>query len=108
MQAFIAALELFSGGSDRVNSEQLVGLTDEHRDVLARRAGTLMTSRAPGGANASGVRTLTAATSPIHGATRTSARAGTVATEPSSRGLVIGIVVALVLIAAGAAAVFLR
>jgi serine/threonine protein kinase len=45
MQAFIAALEVFSGGSDRVTSEQLVGLTDEHREVLAKRAGTLMTGK---------------------------------------------------------------
>jgi serine/threonine protein kinase len=45
MQAFIAALEVFSGGSDRVVSEQLVGLTDEHREVLAKRAGTLMTGK---------------------------------------------------------------
>jgi serine/threonine protein kinase len=41
MQAFIAALEVFSGGSDRVTSEQLVGLTDEHRAVLAKRAAAL-------------------------------------------------------------------
>ena len=45
MQAFIAALEVFAGGSDRVTAEQLVGLTDEHREVLARRAGTLPSGR---------------------------------------------------------------
>jgi hypothetical protein len=45
MQAFIAALEVFAGGSDRVTAEQLVGLTDEHREVLARRAGTLSSGR---------------------------------------------------------------
>jgi serine/threonine protein kinase len=45
MQAFIAALEVFGGGSDRVTAEQLVGLTDEHREVLARRAGTLSSGR---------------------------------------------------------------
>jgi serine/threonine protein kinase len=45
MQAFIAALEVFAGGSDRVTAEQLVGLTDEHREILARRAGTLSSGR---------------------------------------------------------------
>jgi serine/threonine protein kinase len=45
MQAFIAALEVFSGASDRVTAEQLVGLTDEHREVLVRRAGTLPSLR---------------------------------------------------------------
>jgi hypothetical protein len=39
MQAFIAALEVFSGGSDRVTSDQLVGLSEEHREVLAKKSG---------------------------------------------------------------------
>jgi len=40
MQALIAALEVFAGGSDRVTAEKLVGLTPEHRAVLEKRRGS--------------------------------------------------------------------
>jgi serine/threonine protein kinase len=40
MQAFIAALDVFSGGTDRVTADQLVGLSEEHREVLVKRSGT--------------------------------------------------------------------
>jgi serine/threonine protein kinase len=45
MHAFIAGLELFAGGSDRVTADQLVGLTPEHRAVLAQRAKSLSGAR---------------------------------------------------------------
>jgi len=38
MQALIAALELFSGGSDRVTAAELVGLTDARKEELARKS----------------------------------------------------------------------
>ena len=38
MQAFIAQLDVFSGGTDRVTSDQLVGLSEEHREVLVRKS----------------------------------------------------------------------
>ena len=99
MQAFIAALEVFSGGSDRVTSEQLVGLTDEHRAVLARRAGSSLTGRA-------GEQTATVnmpPPAPLQVVTRKSS-----VPAEGSRGVVIGVAIALVVVAAVAAAVFLR
>jgi serine/threonine protein kinase len=45
MHAFIAGLELFAGGTDRVTADQLVGLTPEHRAVLAQRTKSLSPSR---------------------------------------------------------------
>jgi serine/threonine protein kinase len=45
MHAFIAGLELFAGGSDRVTADQLVGLTPEHRAVLAQRTKSISPSR---------------------------------------------------------------
>jgi serine/threonine protein kinase len=45
MHAFIAGLELFAGGSDRVTADQLVGLTPEHRAVLAQRTKSISASR---------------------------------------------------------------
>ncbi len=38
IHSLIAALELFSGGSDRVTADQLVGLTNERKAELTRRA----------------------------------------------------------------------
>jgi serine/threonine protein kinase len=103
MQAFIAALEVFSGGSDRVVSEQLVGMTDEHRDVLARRAGTLSSSK---GLDPQGFATLSAnlpPPSPLHIMTRASAKP-----EQSPRGLAIALLVMAVVVVAGVVAVLLR
>jgi len=103
MQAFIAALEVFSGGSDRVVSEQLVGMTDEHREVLAKRAGTVMSSSksldTQGITQASGL----PPPAPLHVITRVSAKP-----DQSPRGLVIGIVVMVLVVIAGVAAVVLR
>jgi serine/threonine-protein kinase len=45
MHAFITGLELFAGGSDRVTADQLVGLTPEHRAVLAQRTRSVSGSR---------------------------------------------------------------
>jgi serine/threonine protein kinase len=45
MQAFIAALELFAGGSDRVSTKELVGLTDDQKQELARKSGTSLLPR---------------------------------------------------------------
>jgi serine/threonine protein kinase len=39
MQSFIAALELFAGGSDRVSAAELVGLDDERKQELVRKSG---------------------------------------------------------------------
>src|SRR5262249_3591441 len=102
MQAFIAALELFSGGTDRVGSGQLVGRTDEHREVLARRVGSLMIGRSTGDSQPGTVPGL-APPAPLHVVTRVSAQP-----ESSSRGLWIGILVMLLVVAAGVAAVMLR
>jgi len=38
MQALIAALEVFAGGSDRVTADQLVGMTPEQRALIVKRA----------------------------------------------------------------------
>jgi len=100
MQAFIAALEVFSGGSDRVSSEQLVGMSDEHREVLARRATTLVSAR-PGESQNSATRPNLAPPAPFHAVPAN-------ATTESSRGIVIGVVLTLVVLAATAAALFLR
>jgi serine/threonine protein kinase len=100
MQAFIAALEVFSGGSDRVTSEQLVGLSAEHREVLARRVSSVTTGRA-GDATAATLNMPPPA--PLQVVTRTSG-----VPRENSRGLLIGVAIALVLAAAGAAALFLR
>ena len=99
MQAFIAALEIFSGGSDRVTSEQLVGLTDEHREVLARRAGPASPQRA---ADQTAVVNMPPP-APLHVVTRASG-----IPSEGSRVLFIGIALVLVVLAAGAAALFLR
>jgi serine/threonine-protein kinase len=45
MHAFIAALELFAGGSERVSAKDLVGLTDDQRLELTRKSAVL--SRPP-------------------------------------------------------------
>ena len=39
MQSFIAALELFAGGTDRVSSTELVGLSDVQKQELLRKSG---------------------------------------------------------------------
>jgi serine/threonine protein kinase len=39
MQAFIAALELFAGGSDRVSAGELTGLSDDQKQELLRKSG---------------------------------------------------------------------
>ncbi|HWP07340.1 MAG TPA: serine/threonine-protein kinase [Polyangiaceae bacterium] len=104
MQAFIAALEVFSGGSDRVVSEQLVGMTDEHRDVLARRAGTLSSARNLEAQLATFNAANLPPPAPLHVVTRTSAKPQ----QESPRGLVIGLLVMLVVVVAGVAAVLLR
>ena len=102
MQAFIAALEVFSGGSDRVVSEQLVGMTDEHREVLARRAGTLSSSKSldPQGITHPGALPPPA---PLHVITRMSGQPA-----QSPRGLVIGLIVMVLVVIAVVAAVVLR
>jgi hypothetical protein len=38
MQSLVGALELFAGGSDRVLASELVGLTDQQKDALARKS----------------------------------------------------------------------
>ena len=102
MQAFIAALEVFAGGSDRVTSEHLVGLTEEHREVLAKRAGTLVTGRSLDPGSLSGtVGAGLAPPAPLHVVTRTS---GMPKSNPT--GWIIGVVLAV--IAAGAAIAFMR
>jgi serine/threonine-protein kinase len=62
MQAFIAALEVFAGGSDRVTAEQLVGLSAEHREILTQRVRAKTSSRsAP---TAPGIRQVQARNTP--------------------------------------------
>ncbi len=39
MQSFIAALELFAGGSDRVSAAELTGLDDDKKQELTRKSG---------------------------------------------------------------------
>jgi len=103
MQAFIAALEVFSGGSDRVVSEQLVGLTDEHREVLARRAGTLSSSRALEAQAAATLSVNLPPPAPLQVVTRMSGKP-----EQSPRGLLLGLLVVLLVVVAGVVAVLLR
>jgi serine/threonine protein kinase len=98
MQAFIAALEVFSGGSDRVTAEQLVGLTDEHREVLARRAGTLPSGRPLDSLSQSGSTIGTgplAPPAPLHVTTRASS-----VPQGSSTAWIIGVVIAIMVAAA--------
>jgi serine/threonine protein kinase len=47
MQSLIGALELFTGGSDRVVASELVGLTDEQKDELARKSSPTANPRRP-------------------------------------------------------------
>jgi serine/threonine protein kinase len=105
MQAFIAALEVFSGGSDRITAEQLVGLTDEHREVLVKRAGTSLTSgrplESPSQSGASGQSVTRATAPPLHVVARPSA-----VPASSSKAWIIGVVLAIA--AAGAAIAFMR
>jgi serine/threonine protein kinase len=90
MQAFIAALEVFSGGGDRVTAEQLVGLSDEHREVLARRAGTL-----PSGRPFDSLSPALPPPAPLHVVTRTST-----VPRATSTGWIIGVVIAIIVAAA--------
>ncbi len=46
MHALIAGLEVFAGGSDRVTATDLTGLSEEHREILARRTATSLAPRA--------------------------------------------------------------
>jgi serine/threonine protein kinase len=96
MQAFIAALEVFAGGSDRVTAEQLVGLTDEHRDVLARRATTITSGRPLDALSQSGSQTNPlGAPAPMNTLTRT-----TGVPPATSMGWIVGVLVAIVVAAA--------
>jgi serine/threonine-protein kinase len=47
MQALIAALELFAGGSDRVLASELVGLTDERKAELVKKSVPSASPRPP-------------------------------------------------------------
>ncbi|HTQ07016.1 MAG TPA: serine/threonine-protein kinase [Polyangiaceae bacterium] len=105
MQAFIAALEVFSGGSDRVTAEQLVGLSDEHREVLAKRAGTLSSGR-PLDSSSHGVTAVPTLTRSPLATLQIMTRPPVAPAPSSSTGWIIGVILAIV--AAGAAIAFMR
>jgi serine/threonine-protein kinase len=95
MHALIAALELFSGGSDRVNADQLTGLDDERKAELTRRA-QIGEQRLSG--------SLRPAANP---ASRPSLPSNRPAAAQSGRGLLVALVVVLAL-GATAALLLLR
>jgi serine/threonine protein kinase len=106
MQAFIAALDVFSGGTDRVTSDQLVGLSEEHREVLVRKSGSSLSPRPitldPQTQPATG-RVNLPPPAPLLVTTRTS---GT--PNSSTNTVLIGVVLVAIAAAIGAAAAFLR
>ncbi|HEY3497320.1 MAG TPA: serine/threonine-protein kinase [Polyangiaceae bacterium] len=107
MQALIAQLEVFAGGTDRVASDQLVGLSEEHREVLVRRTHSSLGPRptssdshtsAPGTA-----RVNLPPPAPLLVTTRAS---GT--PDPASNRLLLGIVLIVLIVVAGLALALLR
>ncbi len=92
IHSLIAGLELFSGGSDRVTAEQLVGLTNERKAELTRRASS--PGERPG-------------SRPTRPRLRGSAPTPVPAVASSSRGWLVGLLL-IVALGAAAAVVLLR
>ena len=67
MQSFIAALELFAGGSDRVTHAELVGLTDERKQALLRKSdASVIPRRLPSTPAGETIRVFTSGHPPVH------------------------------------------
>ncbi|HEX6767387.1 MAG TPA: serine/threonine-protein kinase, partial [Polyangiaceae bacterium] len=109
MQAFIAALELFAGGSDRIYSGELVGLSDEKKQELLRRSNPAASpSRMPLEPQGETIRVDIPATAPLRVPIPLHVMpAPNVSAEPKSNAWLYAVVVA-VLAAAVVAVVLLR
>jgi serine/threonine protein kinase len=101
MQSLIGALELFAGGSDRVLATELVGLTDEQKDELARQSNPAGIPRRPLDPPGETIR-VTVPKVPLHVMPTTSA-----APESASSGWLVAVIV-VVLAAVTVAVVLLR
>jgi hypothetical protein len=101
MQALIAALELFAGGSDRVDASDLVGITEERKVELAKKSGPSASPRPALDAPLETIR-VNVPKAPLHVVPKTSA-----APESASSGWLVAIIVA-VLAAVTVAVVLLR
>jgi serine/threonine-protein kinase len=106
MQAFIAALDVFSGGTDRVTADQLVGLSDEHREVLARKSGSSLSPRPITLDPQSQPRTARVNLPPPAPLLVTTRTSGTPKSQTNAA--LIGVVLIVLAAAIGAAAAFLR
>ena len=101
MQSLIGALELFAGGSDRVLASELVGLTDQQKDELARKSNPAPSPRRPLDPPGETIR-VNVPKVPLHVMPKTSA-----APESASSGWLVAVIVA-VLAAVTVAVVLLR
>jgi serine/threonine protein kinase len=102
MQSLIGALELFTGGSDRVLASELVGLTDEQKDELSRKSTPAASPRRPADPARESIR-VTVPNKPLHVVVPTPSAAP----ENASSSWLVAVIVA-VLAAVTVAVVLLR
>ncbi|HVR20697.1 MAG TPA: serine/threonine-protein kinase [Polyangiaceae bacterium] len=104
MQSFIAALELFAGGSDRVTQAELVGLTDERKQALLRKSdASVIPRRMPTTPAGETIRVFTSGQPPVHVPMQPPLHASpslhgmptTVVPQPASSGWFLAVIVAV-------------